>query len=133
MKIKGKNYFTVEELVAKGYERALADPRWHDTIKRSMLMGEFKMCPHPFMHKRKILSCAFDPIGQVMFGTNEGIIATVSLVGTTEEFVKPQDKEVFLIKSLHADEETFLAMGTCANVIAYHIRQVVNENLGRFD
>lgn len=133
MKIKGKNYFTVEELVAKGYERALADPRWHDAVKRAMLMGEFKMCPHPFTNKRKILSCAFDPIGQVMFGTNEGIIATVSLAGTTEEFVKQQDKEIFLIKSYNTDEETFLALGTCANIICYHIRQIANENMERFD
>lgn len=129
-----KSYFTVEELVVKAMERAMADPR------KKTVIGDVPLtCViNRTTANRTIISDNFDPVGQTMFpAIGGGVVGEISLFGPAFGRKRRRNDwpliEVARVSTPRDDEDAYLSVGAYANLICYYIKQIMNENPDRFN
>lgn len=136
-KVSTRKYFTIQELMEKAVELAKEDPRYeaaaHDACLDYAIVST-RECGDKSQLKR----CEFDVVSQVVFGSCEGIYASIQFLGTwrpgqeNDRFFKGIT-HVYTLKSLETSKEAYLGMGALANLITYYANQIVGDNLDRFD
>lgn len=136
-KVSTRKYFTIQELMEKAVELAKEDPLYEAAAQDACLdYGIVSSRENPEKCQLKLRD--FDVVSQVVFGSCEGIYASIQFLGTwrpgqeNERFFKGIT-HVYTLKSLETSKEAYLGMGALANLITYYANQIVGDNLDRFD
>lgn len=84
----------------------------------------------------KLYRCEFDVVGEVTYGSSEGIYGDIFLYGNwSKERDDPfkSRARVYVLKTLKQDKESYLAVGMLVNLICYYANEFVATHLDRFD
>lgn len=120
-----KNYFNIQTLFDRGLERAEADPVWAAAEKTAT--PEFGWLSQNA--STLITDCHINVVGHVHIDRcDNSTIATVSIVRAGMP-----NLIMAHARSLSTRKEPYMALSTMANLLAYHITDVIGENLDRFD
>lgn len=130
---ESKQYFTMKEFFDAVIERAKADPYFEHYNRICELDYDLLN----FRHETEVLYRPdFDVVGEVAYGGSEGIYGDISLHG---QWSKAQDHapsawlDVYTLKTLREDKESYLAIGMLVNLICYHANEVIAKHPDRFD
>lgn len=129
MEKEKKKYLTVQELFLSAIQKAHEDPRYQEALDWCPL--DYSSIPASIANE-KVECCAFDTIGCTFFGSNEGIYGVVIFRGKWRHSHKGSD-EVFTLKTLRTDKESYIGMSMLVALICYHLDQYVRDNLDRLD
>lgn len=126
-----RTYFTAKELFDRAVARAKEDSRWGELGDPEAFFDYISFTDK--YEKTLIKSCQWDPIYDVTYGTSEGIYADIVLVGYVTGNDKPERMTIATFKTLSTGRDPYLTMGFYVGLVCYYIRQIVNEDLERFD
>ena len=113
--------------------RAKTDPRYEEYSKICELDYDLlcSTCKYD-----KLYRCEFDVVGEVTYGSSEGIYGDIFLYGNwSKERDDPfkSRARVYVLKTLKQDKESYLAVGMLVNLICYYANEFVATHLDRFD
>ena len=128
-----KRYFSVKDMLEQAVTRAKTDPRYEEYSKICELDYDLlcSTCKYD-----KLYRCEFDVVGEVTYGSSEGIYGDIFLYGN---WSKERDgpfksrARVYVLKTLKQDKESYLAVGMLVNLICYYANEFVATHLDRFD
>jgi hypothetical protein len=117
-----RNYFDYQELLSLALEKVQKDPFWLTYADKLENMSFNQK-----LFAEEIKSCAFDAYSETMFGSNEGIWTDVIFL------TQNGPVRVLSLKTLYTSKSSYLMMAHMGALFSYAVREVVNENLDRFD
>lgn len=128
-----KRYFSVKDMFEQAVTRAKTDPRYEEYSKICELDYDLlcSTCKYD-----KLYRCEFDVVGEVTYGSSEGIYGDIFLYGNwSKERDDPfkSRARVYVLKTLKQDKESYLAVGMLVNLICYYANEFVATHLDRFD
>jgi hypothetical protein len=128
-----KRYFSVKDVFEQAVTRAKTDPRYEEYSKICELDYDLlcSTCKYD-----KLYRCEFDVVGEVTYGSSEGIYGDIFLYGNwSKERDDPfkSRARVYVLKTLKQDKESYLAVGMLVNLICYYANEFVATHLDRFD
>lgn len=125
-----RNYPTLQKILDYAVAAAKADPRYADAEKDCIIdyHGVFPSEARTLL----VTCCEFDAIAIVEYGTSEGIYGSIHLNGTWSNQPCVSNR-VYSLKTLSDDKDAYMGMAVISNLIAYHVREFVGNNLRRFD
>lgn len=128
-----KRYFSVKDMFEQAVTRAKTDPRYEEYSKICELDYDLlcSTCKYD-----KLYRCGFDVVGEVTYGSSEGIYGDIFLHGNwSKERDDPfkSRARVYVLKTLKQDKESYLAVGMLVNLICYYANEFVATHLDRFD
>lgn len=106
-----KRYFSVKDMFEQAVTRAKTDPRYEEYSKICELDYDLlcSTCKYD-----KLYRCEFDVVGEVTYGSSEGIYGDIFLYGNwSKERDDPfkSRARVYVLKTLKQDKESYLAVG----------------------
>ena len=112
-----KRYFSVKDMFEQAVTRAKTDPRYEEYSKICELDYDLlcSTCKYD-----KLYRCEFDVVGEVTYGSSEGIYGDIFLYGNwSKERDDPfkSRARVYVLKTLKQDKESYLAVGMLVNLI----------------
>lgn len=115
-----KRYFSVKDMFEQAVTRAKTDPRYEEYSKICELDYDLlcSTCKYD-----KLYRCEFDVVGEVTYGSSEGIYGDIFLYGNwSKERDDPfkSRARVYVLKTLKQDKESYLAVGMLVNLICYY-------------
>ena len=124
---------SVKDMVEQEVTRAKTDPRYEEYSKICELDYDLlcSTCKYD-----KLYRCEFDVVGEVTYGSSEGIYGDIFLYGNwSKERDDPfkSRARVYVLKTLKQDKESYLAVGMLVNLICYYANEFVATHLDRFD
>lgn len=130
MKKAKSKYFTFAELSKAALQRAKEDPLWTElTDSDGSCPLDYAMSRTDSKSEQHIKTCDFDALGCAYFGGCEGIYARVFMHPVPDG----SERILVTLKTLYEDKDAFMVMQRLAGLVAYYVREIVNENLDRFD
>ena len=128
---KGK--YRLKDMFEQAVTRAKTDPRYEEYSKICELDYDLlcSTCKYD-----KLYRCEFDVVGEVTYGSSEGIYGDIFLYGNwSKERDDPfkSRARVYVLKTLKQDKESYLAVGMLVNLICYYANEFVATHLDRFD
>lgn len=130
---EGKQYFTVKDVFDAAVKLAKADPYFEQYNKICTLDYDLILrdCEDGTLYRAE-----FDVLGDVSYGSSEGIYGDIFLYGNwSKERDDPfkSRARVYVLKTLKQDKESYLAVGMLVNLICYYANEFVATHLDRFD
>lgn len=120
-------YFTQTAFVQQACAAMRADPSYSE-VESGLSLESFSVIAKNIPMK----SCHIDLVGDVAYGSNEGIIGGLYINEYDNNGIL-QHTCVALVRTLNTDKPSFLRMGHLATLLAYHANQLVKEHMDRFD
>lgn len=130
---EGKRYFTVKDVFEAAVELAKSDPRFDRCCQECDL--EYDLICSSTKYD-KLYRHEFCVLGEVSYGSNEGIFGDIFLYGNWSEQQGDPFRtrfRVYVLKTLKRDKESYLALGMLVNLICYYANEFVNTHPERFD
>ena len=126
-----QNYMTDRELANEALRRAEADPMWAELTAQTPLETCGLGYPLRVKDPTPLVRANFETTAHAVFGGNEGIYARVNLMPDP----RPNERgsAIIYMKTLNDSKQDFLNMQILGGLVAYHAREVVNENIHRFN
>ena len=131
---KDKQYFTVKDLLEAAIKLARNDPQFAEAEKT---------CPLDYEKLRdavkydKLYYCSFDVIGNVVYGTNEGIYGDIFLDGNWSKGSKenPWRNRIcaYSLKTLERSKDAYMGMNTIVALISFYANEFIGTHMDRFD
>lgn len=101
------------------------DPDWDDSMLEYI---SFRYGRH---EGESIGTHNFDVTGEVLYGSNEGIVCRINMYIATG-YYKHDSITLAVLKTLGASREDFMKMGRLAAVFSYNAMQVAEEHINEF-
>lgn len=132
--VNDKKYFSVKDVMEAAVKLARTDPRFAEAEKDCPLDYEL-ICSS--VKYDKLFNCDFDVIGNVAYGSSEGIYGDVFLYGSwckeTQNNAFHSRMRVYSLKTLERTKDPYIGMGMMVTLICYYANEFVRTHLDRFD
>ena len=129
-----KRYFCVKEVLEPAVKLARTDPRFNEAEQTCLLDYEL-ICSS--VKYDKLYCCDFDVIGDVVYGSSEGIYGDIYLYGSWNKDAKGNPfrsrMRVYSLKTLETSKEAYIGMGMLVTLICFYANEFIRTHLDRFD
>ena len=132
--VNEKRYLSVSDVMESAVKLARTDPRFAEAEKNCPLDYDL-LCSS--VKYDKLHCCDFDVIGDVVYGSSEGIYGDIYLYGSWNKDMKDEPfrsrMRVYSLKTLEASKEAYIGMGMLVTLICYYANEFIRTHLDRFD
>lgn len=115
-----------KDLISDAVQKAFADPEMND----SAAILDYHAIAPAHAERIPITHHAFSVIGNVEYGSNEGIYGTIGMFGNWDTISVPKMFcPAYTLKTLDTSKEAYLKLGLIVNLICYYANRFIDDHI----